>query len=101
MVAQRRALRYARPRNPSEIAQIANTARLVRTTDWSDLTSGANSSPNHVKNMDRWRQAVLAENPDLSDAQVDILAERMRTQYYRDLSRKSHEARAAAKTAGL
>jgi hypothetical protein len=70
-------------------------ARLA-TEDWSAMTARANASPRNVNSLERWRQAAREKNPALNDAQVDRLAEMLRSDYYADLARRSAASRRAA-----
>lgn len=63
------------------------------------MTSAANTSPNHVKSMERWRRKARQSNSALNDEQVDRLAERLRKAHYARLGRLSGAARRIARDA--
>jgi hypothetical protein len=87
----RRRARYTR----EEAARIAIGARLA-TEDWREMTAQASASPRNPANLDRWRAQARKENPALDDEQVERQAERLRSDYYRELGKRSGEARRAA-----
>jgi hypothetical protein len=70
-------------------------ARLEQ-SDWNELTAAANSSARHVSSLDRWRAKAAAANPALSGEQLDRAAEMLKADFYREIGRRSGEARRAA-----
>lgn len=60
------------------------------------MTAQASASPRNPANLDRWRAQARKENPALDDEQVERQAERLRSDYYRELGKRSGEARRAA-----
>jgi hypothetical protein len=79
---------------PGQAARIAITARLRR-ADWRQMTAAARSSPRNPASLDRWREQARAENPALDAEQADRLAEMLRSAHYRELGKRSGQARAA------
>lgn len=90
--AQQRKLTYR------ERAQRAVRARLA-IEDWSAMTAAMNASPRNVNNLERWRNEAREKNPNLTDEQVDRLAQMLRSEYYSGLGRKSGTSRRARATA--
>jgi hypothetical protein len=82
----------------SEVRQLGITRRL-ETEPWNEMTRAANASPNHVAKLDRWISIARNLNPALDDDQLKRLALRKRSEHYRELGRKSGEARRARVTA--
>ena len=82
----------------SEAGRRGNMKRLS-TENWDEMIAPALASPDHVNNIDRWRKIADEQNPSLTPDQRERLAEKMRTEHYRDMGRKSAQARKLAKQA--
>lgn len=94
-IQQTTQLRYGRKLTASERGSLGMTVRLSA-EDWSEMTRAANTSRRHPSSMDRWREVARIQNPALSPDQAERLAERLRTQHYADMGRRSGAARRAA-----
>jgi len=79
-------------------AALKNLARLAA-EDWSEMTSAANASSNHVKSLDRWVTKAREANPALNDEQAERLAVMMRKAHYVRMGKLSADARRLAREA--
>jgi hypothetical protein len=89
--------RGERPLTRQECGELGAMARL-KTESWDAMTAAARSSPEHVSSMDRWLRKARESNPNLSDEQAGRLADKLRTEHYREMGRRSVQARRAARS---
>lgn len=73
--------------------------KRLSTEDWFAMTAAANASSRHRGSLDYWIPVALADNPALTPGQAGRQAERLRSQYYADMGRRSAASRKAAATA--
>jgi hypothetical protein len=59
------------------------------------MTEKANASERHVGSLDRWTAQARAANPALDDVQAARLAQQLRAEHFRQLGKRSGEARRA------